>query len=339
MMRLVLAAFFVGWLPGALLFRLPIADRDRRAALPAEERLFWYVVLSVSWSLAAALLLAVLGVYQLDILLIINSVVSAILLWLGRRQPAFGGAAPRPTWTIVLPVAIIALGFWRFLPPSEYIIGGKDPGVYLNEGIQISKSRAIVTPDRTVADVPAAHRDLFYPQHVGQPYYSTRFMGFFLQDPDTGGVIGQFPHVFPTSIAMGYDLGGVDGARLTLSVWAVFGLVAVYFAGARLIGRTAAFAAVVLLGLHVIELWFARIPNAEVVLQALLFAMLLAFARAHQDGDRFFGVVAGALAGLLIFLRIDALLVIAALVPVIALVWLIDRRAPRAGFVLPLAAA
>ena len=40
----------VGWLPGAVLFRLPIADRDRRAALPAEERVYWAVVLSIATS-------------------------------------------------------------------------------------------------------------------------------------------------------------------------------------------------------------------------------------------------------------------------------------------------
>jgi hypothetical protein len=31
----------VAYLPGAVIFRLPVADRSKRAALPAEERLFW----------------------------------------------------------------------------------------------------------------------------------------------------------------------------------------------------------------------------------------------------------------------------------------------------------
>ena len=46
-------------------------------------------------------------------------------------------------------------------------------------------------------------------------------------------------------------------------------------------------------------------------MQALLFAALLAFARAHQDDDAFFAPVAGVLAALLIFLRFDGLLVVA----------------------------
>ena len=43
-------------------------------------------------------------------------------------------------------------------------------------------------------------------------------------------------------------------------------------------------------------------------MQALLFAALLANARAHVDGDRFFAPVAAGLLGLLLFLRFDAVL-------------------------------
>ena len=34
----------IAYLPGAIIFRLPLADRSKRAALPAEERLFWAVI-------------------------------------------------------------------------------------------------------------------------------------------------------------------------------------------------------------------------------------------------------------------------------------------------------
>ena len=69
----------VGYLPGALAFRLPIADRARRAALAAEERVFWHVVLSVGWSLALVMALAAVGQYSLLRLLIVNGVACAII--------------------------------------------------------------------------------------------------------------------------------------------------------------------------------------------------------------------------------------------------------------------
>src|SRR5204863_551593 len=123
-----------------------------------------------------------------------------------------------------------------------------------------------------------------------------------------GHVIGQFPHLFPASIAIGYGLDGLTGARRATGAWAMLGVLAVYFAGARLFGRAAAAAAAALLALNVIQVWFARYPNAAVVMQPLLFAALLANARAHVDGDRFFAPVAGVLLGLLLFLRFVAVL-------------------------------
>ena len=48
MMSALLAAFLIAYLPGAVLFRLPFDNRQLRAALAVEERVFWAVVLSVS---------------------------------------------------------------------------------------------------------------------------------------------------------------------------------------------------------------------------------------------------------------------------------------------------
>jgi hypothetical protein len=164
-------------------------------------------------------------------------------------------------------------------------------------------------------------------------------MGFRINDPATGDVVGQFPHLFPAAIAIGYGLDGLTGARRTVGVWAVLGVLALYFAGARLFGRTPAFAAAALLTLHVVQVWFARYPNAEVVMQALLFAALLAHARAHVDGDAFFAPVSGALLGLLLFLRFDAVLGIVAVLAALALMTVGGGVRPRASFFVALAVA
>ena len=129
---------------------------------------------------------------------------------------------------------------------------------------------------------------------------------------------------------MAYGIDGLTGARRVAGVWAILGLVAVYFAGARLLGRVAAASAVTLLALHVIEVWFGRYPNAEAVMQALLFAALLANARAHADGDRFFAPVAGIFLALLLFLRIDAVVAIGAVVAANLLAF-VTRQARRTG--------
>jgi hypothetical protein len=309
----------IAWLPGAFIFRLPWLDRQRRAGLDAEERLFWAVVVSVALSLSVVLALAALSRYSFERLLVADVAFAAAAALAARGRLRLGPDVRRVGLTAIVPLALVVIGLWRFFPASEYVIGGKDPGTYMNEGVQIAQRGALVFRDPVVAAVPPFARDLFFPSHQRQDYYGTRFMGFFIKDPATGSVVGQFPHLFPASIAIGYGIDGLSGARRTVGVWAILGLLAVYFAAARLAGRTAATAAAGLLALHVIEIWFSRYPNAEVVMQALLFAGLLANARAHADGDRFFAPVSAVLLGLLLFLRFDAVLAIAGVAAGLAL--------------------
>ena len=317
-MRQLLLLVVVGWLPGAVLLRLPVKDRERRAALDPEERLFWTVILSLAYSLAVTLALAAFGRYSFNRLLIANIglalAAAAIFRSRLRLRP------PRHfALSAVIPIALALLAFTRFSPPAEYVMGGKDPGVYVNEGIQIAQRGSLFIRDATVAATPAFARDLFFPRHTfedGTPrpdYYGIRFMGFRVNDPATGEVVGQFPHLFPASIAIAHGIHGLTGARWTTPFWAVLGVLAVYFVAVRLFGRPVGAVTGALLALNVVEVWFGKYPNAEVVMQALLFAALLAVARAQIDGDEFFAPVAGAILGLLLFLRLDVLLAIGAI--------------------------
>ena len=277
-----LAVPLLAYLPGALIFRLPVGERSRRAALPAEERVFWSILLSLALSSFTALGLAAAGLYQFDRLLWINGGVSLLILALVRGRLRLGSSAPYPTWTALVPMGLVVAGSWLnfFVPPSEYIMGGKDPGIYMNEGIQIAQRGTLVITDEVARSVPPPFRDLFFRRGDDPSYYSNRFMGFFLLDPGTGAVVGQFPHLYPVWIAIAYGVDGLSGARSVPGVWAVLGLLAVYFAGARIMGRAAAAAGAGLLAVHVVQIWYARYPNAEIVMQPLVFAGLLAYARA-----------------------------------------------------------
>jgi hypothetical protein len=338
-MRALLMLVVIGWLPGAAVFRAPFLERDRRAALGADERLYWAVLLSAAISVTIVFALAAVGRYSLSRLLIVDVAIAGGVALISRLDLRLGPAAKWPGPSALLPIALLLVGAWRFFPPSEYIIGGKDPGVYVNEGIQIGQRGALAQHDQAVASIPPFARDLFIPPDRNLTHYlSLRFMGFYVTDPDAGAVIGQFPHLFPASIAIGYGVDGLTGARLTTGVWALLGLLSVYFMGARLVGRAAAAAAGALLALNVITVWFARYPNAEVVMQALVFAALLATARAQVDDDPFFSPVAGVLLGLLLFLRFDTAVAVGGAVVAIALGYVAGQRV-RWTFWPPLVAA
>ncbi len=332
--ELLLLAF----VPGALLFRAPILERDRRAALSAEERVFWAIAISAAWTSIAAMMLAAASSYTLPRLMTANVLLSLAVVAAWRGRLLYRGGAAAPGWTAIFPLALAGLGILLFFPGAEFVIGGKDPGVYINEGIALAQRGSLVITDKLVGAVPQALQELFFPPYNDRWYYSIRFMGFFLVDPMKGTVVAQFPHLYPAWVAIGYGLDGVNGALRAVGVWAVFGLVAVYFAGARLFGRVPAWCAATLLSLSVVETWFGRYPNSEMVLQALLFAGLLAFARAHVDDDPFFAPVAGVLLGLLVFVRFDAVLAWAG-VGVASVFLLLRGRRPGIWFIVPIVAA
>ena len=123
--------------------------------------------------------------------------------------------------------------------PSEYIIGGKDPGrLHERRDPDRAAGSARRSAIRSSPSVPPFARDLFFPSLPARTTTTAcGSWGSSIRNPDTGAVVGQFPHLFPASIAIGYGLDGLTGARRTVGVWAILGLLAVYFAGARLVGR------------------------------------------------------------------------------------------------------
>ena len=341
-MSTLVGLFIVAYLPGALIYRLPTGDRAWRSARPAEERGFWGVLLSVLVSSVVALALAAAGLYTFARLASIDAGVAlAILAW-GRGRLRYDQDAPPPGWGALIPVALIGLGLWLYSPPAEYLMGGRDPGIYMHEGIQIAQRGSLVTTDAVAASVPRSSRDLFFPDLEQPGYYSSRFMAFFLKDPDAGTVVGQFPHLYPVWIAIGYGLDGLTGTRRMVGWWAIFGVLAVYFAGVRLVGRPGAAAGAALLTLNVVQVWYARYPNSEIVMQALLFGGLLAHAYAHERNDAgrgwFFAVVAALSIGILLFVRFPAVIAVAGVVGASLLMPGWSRRLALA-FVVPLLTA
>ena len=339
-MRTALVVLLLAYLPGALIFRIPLLDRARRAALAAEERVFWAVVLSAALSSGMALGLAVAGSYALERVLWLEGAIALGIALAWRSRLRLGAEAPAVTRTAAAPLAlaVLAAGLFFFVPPAEYVNGGRDPAVYFNSGIQIAQRGSVVIDDPLVRTVPPEHRGLFFPpQPASAPFDSVRFLGFFVVDQDAGAVVGQFPHLYPVWIAIAYDTLGLTGARYVHGLWALLGVLAVYFAGAFVLGRRAALAGAGLLAVHVAQVWFARYFCAEMIVQPLVFAGVLAYGRAHADGDRFFAPVAAALLALTLFAHILGVLVVGA-AGLAMLVGRADGQRPRASFVAPLVA-
>ena len=327
MIALLASAVVAGYLPGALIFRLPVLDRHRRAALDPAERVFWAAVISATLTLTVSLALAAVGQYQWRYVLVADLLVATIAVAAGRRGLAYN-APERGDWWGLAPVALVALSLWVFPPPAEYVIGGKDPGVYMNAGVQIAQRGSLVIDDELVASLPAETRGPVLSAPPGNAVTTAiGSWGSSCSIPTTVRWSTSSRIFIPAAIAIGYDLAGLTGARYISAACAVFGVLALYFLGreadwqACRRGRRGSADAPSGAGVAC-----AGFPTRKSSRRACSSRACWRWARAHQDDDAFFAPVAGLLFGLLPFARFDGVLAVGLAAAGLALHWSVGGR-------------
>jgi hypothetical protein len=303
-----LAGAFILLIPGLVLLAL-LPERDRRA-LALDESLFLALGVSVSVSAWLALLLAELGRFSLTLAGALLAAACGVLLLLGRRRLGVPFARP-VAWRALLPsLCVAALSVFLDARPSQYIVGGRDPGAYVASMALIGRSGGVLYTDAAVASIPKQDVEVFFRNPDRQDFSFSRFMGFDLERPETGRVVPQFFHLFPAFGAYLFQAMGVKGALATPPLLAVLGTLAVFFALRRLFGASVALLGTLLLEINVVQVWFARYPVSEPFSQLLLFLGLLAVAHFEDRDSPAFAALAGATLGLSLLLRVDSVLIV-----------------------------
>jgi hypothetical protein len=304
----VLAAPFLFLVPGLLI--LAALPREDREVLAPEEGLFLAVALSVVSSAWVGLVLAEAGRFSLLTaagLLGAGSALAAVLL---RARLGFPLRRPR-RWADAWPTAfVLALAFLLQARPSEYVVGGRDPGAYVAAMATIARTGGIVVTDPVVLSIPPDDVELFYRNRERPDFSWSRFMGLDLERPSSGRVFPQFFHLFPAFGAYLFQALGTRGALATPPVFGVLGTLAVFFTLRRLFGPAPALLAAILLGVNVVQVWFARYPVSEAMSQFLLFTAMLLVALWEATRSGAFGALAGVVLGLSLLVRIDSALVV-----------------------------
>jgi hypothetical protein len=294
--------------PGLLV--LALLPREDRESLAPEEGLFLTVALSAMASAWMGLVLAEAGRFSLVTaagLLGVGSAAAALLF-----RTRLGPPLRRPrSWRDALSAAaVLLLALLLQARPSEYVVGGRDPGAYVAAMATIARTGGIAVRDPVVLSVPPEDVELFY-RHPGRPDFSwSRFMGFDLERPASGRVFPQFFHLFPAFGAYLFQALGIRGALATPPVFGVLGTMAVFFALRRVFGRAPALLGGTLLSLNVVQVWFGRYPVSETMSQFLLFTAMLLIALWEERRSGAFGSLAGAALGLSLLVRIDSALVV-----------------------------
>jgi hypothetical protein len=309
--------------PGVLW--LALLRREDRAALAKDEAAFLALAIGVASSAWVGFVLAEAGLFSLVTAALVVGGACAVILVLGRRRASapWRGLAAAPHAGATVAVAVLC--FALYARPGEYLLGGRDPGIYVAAMGSIARTGGITYVDPAVLSIPAEDLELFY-RHPERPDYSWgRFMGFPLERPQSGRVVPEFFHLFPAFGAFLFQAMGVRGALATPVVFGVLGTLAALLALRRIFGAAPALLGALLLAVNVLQAWFARYPVSEPMSQFLILSGLLAFAAWEERRAPALAVLAGALLGLSLLVRIDSVLLA---VPLLA--WLALRRAQNA---------
>jgi hypothetical protein len=301
-----------------LLFAPGLAVRAAFPTLTREESIgeavFNALFISILVSGWIALVLAEVGAFSLETAGLAAVVVSLGIVaarrrkWqspLPRLQVTRWGAA----WLIMLGAAA-----WLFFQPNEYTLGGRDHGVYVNAGVTIARTGGItladaaltvLTPDQRSALVeyqPLERGDQSIPRawHAG-----TAAPGYYLFHLDSPNVTPHGFHLYPAWFAVLSAAGGVMFSLYLTPMLAWLGLIAFGLSARRAFGHGVALLAMALLAVNLAQVWYARTPSAEILVQFLFWSGVWAWVRAIQTGRPIFGLLGGLAWGQIHLAKID----------------------------------
>ncbi|HET7292525.1 MAG TPA: glycosyltransferase family 39 protein [Vicinamibacteria bacterium] len=302
-----LAGLCVFALPGLVLLAL-LRPRERDA-LRFDEALYLVVASSVAFSAWVALALAELGRFSLSRASAVIALVCLAGLVLGRRR--LGPPLPRlrRAQDLAPALVVLSLAFALQARPTEYLLGGRDPGTYIAAMGMVARTGGIAYTDPGVLSIPPEDVELFYRNPQNPDYSWGRFLGFPLESPRTGRVFPEFFHLFPAFGAYLFATMGVKGALATPPIFGILGTLGAFFAFRRLFGEATGLLAGLLLATNVVQVWFGRYPVSEPLSQFLLFLALVLLAVFEAEEAPVFGALVGAALGLSLLVRIDSVLI------------------------------
>ena len=276
-------------------------------------------LLAVAWLVPGAGLLLAGRLLPLPMVILSGTLAVALCYFAMRRLPAgwprFSGADRGVPAGALLLMMVIAGGFglWQALFRSGQVFASSDPGTYLQYGYWIAVHGTARIPESAAS-------------FGGAPGLAFAPAGFTVSESSvTPALLPGMPLV----LAGGAWLGGLTGALLVPPV--VGGCALLSFGGlvGRLCGAWQAVAAELVLAACLPEVYTARTPFAEPLVQVLLFGGLCLFTDSLTVRSRGGGLVLAGLGGLALGLTvlasISSLVVLLPALPVLAVLFAAGR--------------
>lgn len=227
------------------------------------ERAFELVLAALIAASLCGLLFAAIGIFKAPQSLLVG--LAGALIY-GFLTPGQAGAARSCSgasgWHVLL-LLLVAL-FFR-LPPSNYVSGGQDQGVYVNIAAHIVHSGGIAVEDRVrgrLGESPAAKIYDRDNAAVGGDF----LLGIFQRGEGAGKALQfQFYHLFPVIMALAGGAAGLDASAYALTALSLFSVLLFYCLALELTQRPrVALGSALLLALNPLHAFFSRFPVSEV---------------------------------------------------------------------------
>ena len=269
------------------------------------------VVGAVAW---LSLVLAELGRLRVGLLLASLTIgaLAVGLIALSRDRPAVRRDTSRPRRRAAAALAwgaLLLLCATLFFRPYEAVVAGSDASIYVSFGRKIAEAGALVFEDELVRGLPADSRaDLFENpdprfRRAGRLH---RFPGGFQVRSVTDTTVSTgFSPLFPVLTGLFHQVGSVRGSLYVAPVFATLSMCCLFLIAGHLGGQRTAWLSVALTLATLPQVWFARLPVAEMVAQFFVLAAVLAWLVALRDRARRWALATGWFLGLACFAKVD----------------------------------
>jgi hypothetical protein len=209
----------------------------------------------------------------------------ATALW--RALRSLGGAGQRPRWLLWSALAVLVLASPLYFRPHEELLGGEDPGAYINSAATFARTGQLRHTDPLLAQVPVEQRSNFLYGHA--LFLQTKDACLWVKDLKRAEVGPWFQPAY--SVLLSLPLKVLPGwcALYGAPLLALLSALALAALGVQLFGRRrAGFLVLFFFLLLPVVLWNGRSPRAEwgAVLFFWLALALVARAWRASDGQR-----------------------------------------------------
>lgn len=211
-------------------------------------------------------------------------------------------------YDVLVLLGSIGIGILYFCFPTEFLLGGRDQGVYAYLGVFLSKTGGFNLENSSYDVVVPILGDSVSKGYPG--VYSDYSLGISNKLKD---LTAQFYHLYCVYLAIGYDLFGIQGL---LRVNGIFGLLSVFFASQLIrpwIGKTPALLTGWILALNPAQIWNIRTTLTEPLSQFLILFSLFWIGKTIYRKSVYASILPGLILGLNCLNRIDSLIIIPAL--------------------------